>query len=83
LELSAPIQLDPSSLSPSELEELNISPLPSCASDALGILKSDDVILAALGKELARAYVGVKKAELAAMESLTFEQEVELLLDKY
>ena len=83
LELSAPIQLDPSSLSPSELEELNISPLPSCASDALGILKSDDVILAALGKELARAYVGVKNAELAAMESLTFEQEVELLLDKY
>jgi glutamine synthetase len=70
-------------LSPSELEELNISPLPSCASDAPGILKSDDVILAALGKELARAYVGVKNAELAAMESLTFEQEVELLLDKY
>ena len=65
------------------VEELSISPLPSCASDALGILESDDVILAALGKELARAYVGAKKTELAALESLTFEQEVELLLDKY
>jgi glutamine synthetase len=83
LELSEPIQLDPSSLSTSEREKLNVSPLPSSASDALGFLESDQVILAALGKELARAYVGVKKAELAALESLTLEQEVELLLEKY
>jgi glutamine synthetase len=83
LELSAPIQLDPSSLSPSEREKLNVSSLPSSASDALGFLESDQVILAALGNELARAYVGVKRTELAALEILTFEQEVELLLEKY
>ncbi|MGB9370468.1 MAG: glutamine synthetase family protein [Halobacteriota archaeon] len=83
LELSAPIQLDPNSLSPSEREKLNVSSLPSSASDALGLLESDQVILAALGNELARAYIGVKKTELAALESLTFEQEVELLLEKY
>jgi glutamine synthetase len=83
LELSAPIQLDPNGLSPSEREKLNVSSLPSSASDALGLLESDHVILAALGKELARAYVGVKKTELAALESLTLEQEVELLLEKY
>lgn len=83
LELSAPIQLNPSSLSTSEREKLNVSSLPSSASDALGFLESDQVILAALGNELARAYVGVKRTELAALESLTFEQEVELLLEKY
>jgi glutamine synthetase len=82
LELSAAIQLDPSSLSSSERERLNVSSLPSSASDALGLLESDQVILAALGKELTRAYVGVKKTELAALESLTLEQEVELLLEK-
>jgi glutamine synthetase len=46
-------------------------------------LEGDHVILDALGPELARAYIGVKKAELAALESLTLEQEVELLLEKY
>ncbi|MEI7827819.1 MAG: glutamine synthetase [Euryarchaeota archaeon] len=83
LELGAPIQFDPGSLSPSEREKLNVSPLPSSANQALKLLESDQVILAALGKELARAYIGVKKTELAALESLTLEQEVELLLDKY
>jgi glutamine synthetase len=83
LELSAPIQLDPSSLSTSEREKLNISSLPSSASDALELLENDKVILAALGTELARAYVGVKRTEAAALESLTLEQEVELLLEKY
>jgi glutamine synthetase len=83
LELGAPIQLDPSNLSPSEREKLNVVPLPSRASDALGLLESDQVLLTALGKQLARAYVGVKKTELATLESLTLEQEVQLLLEKY
>jgi glutamine synthetase len=83
LELGAPIQLDPSNLSPSEREKLNVVPLPSSASDALGLLESDQVIVTALGKQLARAYIGVKKTELAALESLTLEQEVQLLLEKY
>jgi glutamine synthetase len=83
LELSAPIQLDPSNLSPSERDKLNVSPLPSSASEALRLLEGDQVILAALGEELARAYVGVKKTELTTLESLTLEQEVELLLEKY
>ena len=83
LELSPPIQIDPSSLSPSGRAKLNIPPLPSSAHDALAHLERDRVILTALGKDLARAYVGVKKAELAALYSLTLEQEVELLLDRY
>jgi glutamine synthetase len=83
LEPNAPIQLDPSSLTPSERDKLDVSSLPSNASDALELLESDQVILAALGKDLARAYIGVKKTELAALESLTLEQEVGLLLEKY
>jgi glutamine synthetase len=81
--LSPPIQIDPSGLSPSGRAKLNIPPLPSSARDALTRLESDRVILAALGKELARAYIGVKKTELAALDGLTLEQEVALLLDKY
>jgi glutamine synthetase len=83
LELGDPIQLDPSRLSESELRKLKISALPPSARAALRFLEGDHVILDALGPELARAYIGVKKAELAALESLTLEQEVELLLEKY
>ncbi|MDD1726034.1 MAG: glutamine synthetase [Euryarchaeota archaeon] len=83
MEPSAPIQLDPSSLSTSERERLNISFLPSSTSDALEFLESDQVILASLGNELARVYGGVKRTEIEALESLTLEQEVELLLEKY
>jgi glutamine synthetase len=83
LELGDPTQLDPSRLSESELRKLKICALPSSARAALRFLEGDHVILDALGPELARAYIGVKKAELAALESLTLEQEVELLLEKY
>jgi glutamine synthetase len=83
LELGDPIQLDPSRLSESELRKLKISALPPSARAALRFLEGDHVILDALGPELARAYIGVKKAELAALESLTLEQEVKLLLEKY
>jgi glutamine synthetase len=41
------------------------------------------VLLDALGPELARAFIAVRKAEWETLKDLTLEAEVRLLLDKY
>jgi len=83
LQLGKPVQQDPGYLSEGEHNEYNIAPLPSSLSDALSHLKNDAVVMRALGNELARAYIGVKNAEWDALENLTLEEEVQLLLEKY
>ena len=83
LQLGKPVQQDPGYLSEGEHNEYNIAPLPSSLSDALFHLKNDAVVMRALGNELARAYIGVKNAEWDALENLTLEEEVQLLLEKY
>ena len=83
LELDKPVQVDPGQLSNQDREALGIEPLPTQLQDALTHLKRDGAIIASLGKELARAYLGVKKAENEALEAMTLDQERELLLEKY
>ncbi|MGZ4901665.1 MAG: glutamine synthetase family protein [Halobacteriota archaeon] len=83
LELDKPVQVDPGQLSQREREAAGIEPLPTQLQDALTHLKRDGVVIASLGKELARAYLGVKKAESEALKSLKLDQERELLLEKY
>lgn len=50
---------------------------------ALEAFEQDTVLLAALGKPLAKTHLAVRRAELAAMEGMTLEVEVELLRDRY
>jgi glutamine synthetase len=50
---------------------------------AISELENDDVIMNAMGKNLSKAYIAVKKAELDALEHLTLDEEVAMLLDKY
>jgi glutamine synthetase len=83
LELGRPVQQDPAFLSNDELNEYNCTLLPSNLGDALVHLKSNPVILRALGNELATAYIGVKNAEWDALKNLTLDEEVQLLLKKY
>jgi glutamine synthetase len=83
LQLGRPVQQDPAYLSERERNEYNVAPLPSSLGDALIHLKNDAVILRALGNELATAYIGVKSAEWDALQHLTLDEEVRLLLEKY
>jgi glutamine synthetase len=46
-------------------------------------LSGDNVLLDALGTELAQAYLAVRKAEWEAMKDLEMEEEVKLLLERY
>jgi len=51
--------------------------------DALVHLENDTVIMRAPGNELARAYIGFKKAEQDALKNLTLDEGVQLLPEKY
>ncbi len=61
MELVNPIQEDPAYLSENELETLEIHKLPSNLRESLTKLKDDKVILSAMGENLAKAYIQLKK----------------------
>ena len=83
MELSQPIQKDPASLSYAEMDELGVKLLPSNMKEALDNLKKDKVILDAMGGDLSKSYLAVKKAEYEALQKLPSGKEVDLLLEKY
>jgi glutamine synthetase len=81
--LTDPVQQDPGALSEAERCDRGIALLPQSLATALEALEQDTVLLEALGKPLAQTYLAVRRAELAAMEGMTLEAEVELLRDRY
>jgi len=70
-------------MSQSEREARGIDALPTNLGEAIAHLQSDKVLLDALGKELAQAYVAVRLAESEAMKDWTLKEEVKLLLERY
>lgn len=81
--LEVPVQENPGSLSDNGIKNSDIVPLPSKLENAIIELEKDNVILNAMGNNLSRAYIAVKRAELDALEHLTLNEEVKLLVDKY
>jgi len=62
---------------------LGVKLLPSNMKDALDKLEKNEVILNAMGMDLRKSYLAVKKAEYEALQKLPSGKEVELLLEKY
>ena len=83
LALPEPIDRDPATLSDDEREARGIAALPRTLGEALNHLEADPVLIAALGEDLAAAYVGVKRDEEARFADLTLEDEVGRLLESY
>lgn len=81
--LPEPVQQDPGTLSEEERCDRGITLLPQSLDVALGALEANAVLLDALGKPLAQTHLAVRRAELAAMEGMTLEAEVNLLRDRY
>lgn len=81
--LPEPVQQDPGSLSEEQRRDRGIDLLPQSLSASLAALEQNPVLLAALGAPLAQAHLAVRRAELAALEGLTLEEEVALLVDRY
>jgi glutamine synthetase len=79
----APVQEDPARLSEAERSQRGIDPLPETLEAAVGALERDPVLMDALGPELARAYIAVKRFEWQALKDLPLEEEVALLMERY
>lgn len=77
------VTIDPGTLSESERAERGIEALPANLGEALDHIQQDDVLLDALGPELSRAYLAVRRAEWEALRNLDLESEVKLLLERY
>lgn len=82
-ELGEPVTIDPGYMTEAERNICNIDLLPITLEQSIDQLSSDQVLLDALGTELAQAYLAVRKAEWEAMKDLAMEEEVKLLLERY
>src|SRR5262249_36018838 len=63
LELPEPVAVDPGHIPEAERVQKHIDPLPTNLNESVENLKADEVLLAALGPELARAFLAVRRAE--------------------
>lgn len=83
LDLPPPVDFDPGQLSDAERAARGIERLPATLDAALAALERDPVLLAALGDDLARAYLAVKRAESAELSGLALADEVARLVEAY
>ena len=67
--------VDPANFSETERKERHISRYPTTQAEALDALEADEVLMGALGPELSRSYLAVKRSEYAAFaaEDVDFE----------
>jgi len=83
LKPAPPVDSDPGNLSVKELEVQQINPLPSRLERSIDLLEENKVLIKAMGKELAQAYLAVKRLELENMREAEFADELSLLLERY
>lgn len=78
-----PVQMDPADIPDEERERRGIRPLPSNLGAAIEALAADHVLLQALGDDLARSFLAVRRAEWEAMKDMSLEEEARLLMERY
>lgn len=83
LPLANPVNVDPGDLEETERAAQGIDALPGNLGESMAHLENDAVLLTALGPELARAFLAVRRAEWKAMQNWSIEEEVACLLERY
>jgi len=83
LELAKPVDVDPGNMAESELRARGIDLLPQSLGAALEHLRNNEILLNALGPNLAKAFIAVRQMEWETMKEWDLEKEVELLVDRY
>lgn len=83
LDLAEPVAVDPFTLTESERQNQGIERLPTNLGESLQQLKQDELLLTALGSDLAKSFLAVRQAEWEAMKDWDLETEVKLLLERY
>ena len=77
LEPPKPVDVDPATLTDAQRKRRGIEPLPANQAEALDALAADELLLDALGPELAQSYLAVRRSEWAAYSAgdAVFEQQ--------
>jgi glutamine synthetase len=72
-----PVDIDPATLSEQDRAARGIVPMPATQAEALDALAGDELLLGALGSELAGSYLAVRRSEWDAYRAQdeTFEQQ--------
>jgi glutamine synthetase len=83
LPLNKPIDVDPGNLSEAELKGRGIDRLPANLGEALNRFSQDQLLLGALGHELAQAFLTVRWTEWEVLKGMDLGHEVRLLLERY
>ncbi|HEX6384687.1 MAG TPA: glutamine synthetase family protein [Anaerolineae bacterium] len=83
LDPGQPSLIDPANYSDEEKAERGIERYPTTLAAALDALEQDDVLMNALGPELSRAYLAVKRSEYEAFAAEDLAFEIRHHLHKY
>ncbi|CAK7213307.1 hypothetical protein SBRCBS47491_001761 [Sporothrix bragantina] len=75
---------DPARLTPAQRQELGISEmLPANLDNALTALEGDEELVRLIGRDVVERYATVKRAEAAALGSLTESEQRERIIEQY
>ena len=77
------VAMDPGLMPEGERKDKGIDLLPQDLGEAIGELRKDEVLLSAMGGDLARSFVAVRQKEWEALKELSLEEEVRLLVERY
>jgi glutamine synthetase len=83
LDPGPPLAANPHDLSDEERQRRGIRRYPTRLTEAIAALEGDDVLLNALGPDLARELLAVRKAEWDDLGAVTLEQEVATYFRRY
>jgi glutamine synthetase len=77
------VAMDPGLMPERERNEKGIDLLPQDLGEAIEELRKDEILLSAMGGDLARSFVAVRQKEWEALKELSLEEEVRLLVERY
>jgi len=83
LTLPQEVDTDPGLMPEDQRKARGIDLLPQNLGESIAALRHDDVLLNALGPDLAKSYVAVRQNEWDQLKDLSLEEEVALLAERY
>jgi glutamine synthetase len=83
LALPQEVDMDPGLIPEDQRKARGIDLLPQNLGEAIAALRNDDVLLNAMGPDLAQSYAAVRQNEWDNLKDLSLEEEVALLAERY
>ena len=83
LALPQEVDTDPGLMPEDQRKARGIDLLPQNLGESIAALRNDDVLLNAMGPDLAKSYVAVRQNEWDNLKDLSLEEEVALLAERY